>query len=66
LLAAILCASSAAFNLRHPADETGRVLFLGASQETFGTPHISRNGLGAARVQPPGWKIIQEDFENDE
>jgi hypothetical protein len=32
------------------------MLFPSASQETFGTPHISRNDRGAARVQPPGWK----------
>jgi hypothetical protein len=36
--------------------ETGHALFLGASQETFGTPHISRNERVESKVQASGWE----------
>jgi hypothetical protein len=44
------------FQFAWPRHETGHGLFLGASQETSGTPHISRNDRGAAGVQPSGWE----------
>jgi hypothetical protein len=44
------------FQFASSRHETGHALFLGASQETFGTPHISRNKPVESRVQTSGWE----------
>jgi hypothetical protein len=44
------------FQFALPRPETRQALFLGALQETFGTPHISRNDRSAATVELAGWE----------
>jgi len=65
-LAAILCASSAAFNLRHRAVKPGMLCFSAHRKKplelhTFHGTTAARQGFNLQ-----AGKTIQEDFENDE